>query len=213
MQPEKFLQTKLGASLEMLLFFAVAMSTFQLGIIIPILIVLAIGSLKIRKLKISDIGFIKTDFKLKKILIGFAIAIFYFAMFHFLIDPFLSKSINGNLPAVFDIKGNIQKLIIWLIVTWTVGAFGEEIIFRGYLINRLINLIGESLPAKIMVVILSGLAFGFVHYYQGIHGIISAGLIGMLQAIIYLITRKKLVVPIIAHGAYDSICFVFIFFG
>ena len=43
MQPEKFLQTKLGASLEMLLFFAVAMSTFQLGIIIPILIVLAIG--------------------------------------------------------------------------------------------------------------------------------------------------------------------------
>jgi hypothetical protein len=68
MQLKNLLQTKLGAALEILLFFAVAMSTFQLGIIIPILVVLAIGSLKVRKLKYSDIGLNKTDFNLMKII-------------------------------------------------------------------------------------------------------------------------------------------------
>jgi membrane protease YdiL (CAAX protease family) len=64
-----------------------------------------------------------------------------------------------------------------------------------------------------VVVILGGIAFGFVHYYQGIHGIVSAGLIGMFQSTIFLIDRGKLVIPIIAHGVYDSIGFMFIFFG
>ena len=98
-------------------------------------------------------------------------------------------------------------------MTWTIAAFGEEIIFRGYLINRLTDLIGESLPAKILIVILAGLAFGSVHYYQGIHGVISAGIIGMFQSVIYLTDNKKLVIPIIAHGVYDSIGFIILFLG
>jgi membrane protease YdiL (CAAX protease family) len=213
MELKNLLQTKLGAALEILLFFAVAMSTFQLGIIIPILVVLAIGSLKVRKLKYSDIGLNKTDFNLMKIILGLALAFFYFALFHYLIDPVLSKHMDSNLPKVFDIKGNIPQLIISLIVSWTIAAIGEEIIFRGYLINRLIDLIGESLPVKILIVVFAGITFGFVHYYQGIHGIIAAGLIGMFQSIIYLANQKKLVIPIIAHGAFDSIGFVILFLG
>jgi membrane protease YdiL (CAAX protease family) len=64
-----------------------------------------------------------------------------------------------------------------IFVCWSIAAIGEEIIFRGYLINRLIDLLGESLAAKILILICAGTTFGFVHYYQGIHGIISAGLI------------------------------------
>ena len=212
MQLKKFLETKLGVAIELLLFFAVALSTLQLGIIIPILIVIVIGSLKTRKLKYRDIGFIKTDFNLKNILLGIGVAFFYFGLFYF-IDPFLSKFTSGNLPEVFDIKEDIPKLIIGLIVAWTIAAFGEEILFRGYLINRLIDLIGESLPAKILIVILSGAAFGFVHYYQGTHGVVVAGIVGMFQSVIYLTHQKKLVIPIIAHGTFDSIGFATLFFG
>ena len=212
MQLKKFLETKLGVVIELLLFFAVALSTLQLGIIIPILIVIVIGSLKTRKLKYRDIGFIKTDFNLKNILLGIGVAFFYFGLFYF-IDPFLSKFTSGNLPEVFDIKEDIPKLIIGLIVAWTIAAFGEEILFRGYLINRLIDLIGESLPAKILIVILVGAAFGFVHYYQGTHGVVVAGIIGMFQSVIYLTQQKKLVIPIIAHGVFDTIGFATLFFA
>ena len=212
MQLKTFLETKLGVAIELLLFFAVALSTFQLGIVIPILVVIAIGSLKIRKLKYRELGFIKTDFKLKNILLGIGVAFFYFGLFYF-IDPFLSRFTNGSLPEVFDIKEDIPKLIIGLIVTWTVAAFGEEILFRGYLIRRLIDLIGESFPAKVLTVILVGAAFGFVHYYQGTHGVVVAGIIGMFQSVIYLTHQKKLVIPIIAHGTFDTIGFATLFFA
>lgn len=212
MQLKTFLETKLGIAVELVLFFTIALSTLQLGIVIPILIVIAIGSLKTREIKYRDLGFIKTDFKLKNILIGIGVAVFYFGLFYF-IDPFISKFTSGNLPSVFGIKSDIPKLIIELLITWTIAAFGEEILFRGYLINRLIDLIGDSLQAKILIVLLVGTAFGFVHYYQGTHGVVVAGIVGVFQSVIYLIHHKKLVIPIIAHGMFDSIGFLTLFFA
>src|SRR3954469_1944215 len=105
MRIRTFLETKLGVASELLLFFTVALSTLQLGVITPILILIliVIGSLRTRKLRYSDIGLIKTDFKLKNILLGIGLAFFYVGLFYF-IEPFLSKFTSGNLPEVFDIK-------------------------------------------------------------------------------------------------------------
>ena len=90
---------------------------------------------------------------------------------------------------------------------------GEEILFRGYLINRFIDLVGESTPGKFLIVILTGAAFGFVHYYQGSRGVVAAGIVGIFQSIIYLSHQRKLVVPIIAHGVFDTIGFAMLFFS
>lgn len=211
MELRNFLHSKTGTIFELLLFFAVSLSTLPIGIIVPIFVVISIGSLKLRNLKYRDIGFIPEDFKIISIVWGVLIAFCYFIIFHFLIDPLLTKITSGCLPAIFNIKGNYQELIMWILVSWTIAAFGEEIIFRGYLINRLINLLGESTTAKIIIVILAGICFGFVHFYQGIHGVISAGIIGMIQSGIYLFDHRKLTIPIIAHGAYDSFGFLNLF--
>jgi hypothetical protein len=109
MKLKTFLETKLGVAIELLLFFTAALSTLQLGIILPILVVIVIVSLKTRKLKYRDIGFIKTDFKLKNILPGIGVAFFYFGLFY-LIDPFLSKYTSGNLPEVLTLKRIFQNL-------------------------------------------------------------------------------------------------------
>lgn len=206
-----FLQTKSGTALELLLFFAVAMSTLQLGIIIPVLVVLVIGSMKIRKIKYINLGFSKTDFTAKNIFMGIMTAFFYFILFQYFIDPLISQIAPENLPAIFMMKGNIPKLILGLIASWTIAAFFEEIIFRGYLINRLIDLFGERFPSNILVVLMAGIAFGFMHCYQAIHGVILAGLIGIFQSSIYFAVKKKLAIPIIAHGTFDSIGFVLLF--
>lgn len=212
MQLKIFLESKTGTAIELLLFFGVAMSTFQVSIIIPVLIAIVILSLKARELNYRDIGFIKTDFKLKNILIGIGFGLIYFGLFY-LIEPLLSKFTSDHLPEVFNIKNDLPKLLLGIFISWTLAAFGEEILFRGYLIHRLIDLIGEKIPAKILIVILVGAAFGFVHYYQGSRGVVAAGIFGMLQSTIYLIHRKKLVLPIIAHGTFDIFGFVKLFFG
>lgn len=212
MQLKIFLESKIGTAIELLLFFGVALSTLQVSIIIPVLIGIVIFSLKTRELKYRDIGFIRADFKLKNILAGIGIGIIYLALFY-LIEPLISRFTSDHLPEVFNIKQDFPKLLVGLFISWTVAAFGEEILFRGYLIHRLIDLMGEKIPAKILIVMLVGVAFGFVHYYQGSRGVVAAGIFGMFQSIIYLTHRKKLILPIFAHGTFDSIGFVKLFFG
>lgn len=211
MQLNKFLQTKQGTALELIVFFSAALSTRQVGIIIPVLVILSIGSIKVRNIKYSDIGFFKTDFRFRKIVQGMALGFLYFVLFHYFIDPLISQFTIGETPSIFKIKGNPLELIFWLIISWTIAAFGEELIFRGYLITRLTDLFGRSTGAEIIIVILAGTSFGFVHFYQGIHGAISAGIFGMFQSLIYLISRRKLVIPVISHGIFDTLGFIDLF--
>jgi uncharacterized protein len=213
MQLKNFLETKRGAATELVLFFGIVLSMQQVSIVIPLLVVIAIASLKVRNLKIADLGFMKSDFIFKKIIDGIITSVLYFIMFQYFIDPLVSKITPAVLQPIFNIKGNIVKLMVWIIISWTLAAFYEEIIFRGYLINRLGNIIKGKLLSKIVIVILAAMAFGFAHHYQGIHGVISTGIFGLFQSVIYLSDSKKLTIPFISHGLFDSIGFVLLFSG
>jgi len=51
------------------------------------------------------------------------------------------------------------------------AGFGEEIFFRGYAFERLGKLFGESIVAKISIVLLTSIWFGLAHYsVQGVAG-------------------------------------------
>ncbi len=208
------LEKKWGIFTELLIFFIIALSTIQLGIIIPLLVVLYIISVKTRRVRWIDIGFDPTDLRLKRILSGVLLAGLLYSIFNYIIEPALESWLpSTNLKVFENIKGNIPQLLIWLVTTWTIGAIFEELIFRGYLINRLIDLIGNSLSSKISIIILSSTAFGFVHFYQGIHGVISTGIFGIFQAIIFFLNKRKLVIPMIVHGTFDTISFIILFLG
>lgn len=89
--------------------------------------------------------------------------------------------------------------LIWVIVSFTAG-FCEEILFRGYLMTRL-RLIGKF-KSWLIPVIISSLAFGFPHLYQGVHGFLNISVLGVLFALIYIRTRS--IWPcIIAHFFLD----------
>jgi len=108
------------------------------------------------------------------------VAVLYFYTDQYLVNPIAEKFAPAGLPEIFSIKGNVSKLLIGLAVSWTTAAFLEEIVFRGYLINRFIDLFGETLLTKVIIVLLTGIAFGLVHSYQGLNGVISTGCIGVL---------------------------------
>ena len=213
MDLKEILQSKKGISIELLLFFLIAV--FMTSILGSGLLLypLALTSIGVRKVEWSDIGLKRTDFTVKNILTGVAIAVVYYFTDQYLINPIASKFAPPGLPEIFNIKGDLPKYLIGLLLSWIIAAFLEEIVFRGYLINRFIDLIGVSVWKKIIIVLVTGIGFGLVHSYQGINGAISAGFIGVFQAITYFLCGKKLTIPIIAHGVFDTIEFTLLFLG
>jgi membrane protease YdiL (CAAX protease family) len=47
-----------------------------------------------------------------------------------------------DLSAFENLKGNFNQLLFFLALTWTLAAFGEEIVYRGYLQKRIRDLFG-----------------------------------------------------------------------
>ncbi|MFN8280304.1 MAG: CPBP family intramembrane glutamic endopeptidase [Saprospiraceae bacterium] len=213
MELKTFLQTKNGAAVELSIFYIVAVSISSMFACGFILYPLALTSLGVRKIEWRDIGFGFKDFTIFKILLGVAVAVAYYFIDQNIVNPIASRFAAPGLPEIFNIQGDVSKYIIGLTLSWTTAAFLEEIVFRGYLINRFIDLMWETLITKILIILMTGIGFGFVHSYQGMNGAISAGFIGVFQAMVYFMNGKKLAIPIIAHGVYDTIGFTLLFLG
>jgi membrane protease YdiL (CAAX protease family) len=114
----------------------------------------------------------------------------------------------------FDaLRGNVPALIIGLLVIWTLAAFGEELIFRGYLMNTLASVLGNKNRSWIFACLINSILFGIGHTYQGISGVILLSIVGLLYALFYLGSSRNLWVPILMHGLYDTSAFLVIFFN
>jgi hypothetical protein len=131
------------------------------------------------------------------------------------IEPLIGR-ITGSLPDLSDfaaIKGDTSFLLTWLAITWTVAAFGEEIIYRGYMMNRVADFFKNSRSRWIIGLLFSSVLFGIVHYYQGLSGMLSTGISGLFFGIYYLASGRNLWASILAHGVSNSIGFILIFLG
>jgi len=181
----------------------------------PVLLVFGWVSVRLRKLRWRDVGLRvfrnwKTTF-----LMGLAAGLLLEGFELFVSQPILVK-VLGKQPDLEDFRpliGNLKLTLIFLALTWTLAAFGEEMVYRGYLMNRVADLFNRTRGAWVISLIGVHVAFGVAHAYQGWTGIIDEGLSGLLLGIIYLRTGRNLAVPIVAHGIGDTIDFVLIFLG
>ncbi|MGH7604330.1 MAG: CPBP family intramembrane glutamic endopeptidase [Gemmatimonadaceae bacterium] len=106
----------------------------------------------------------------------------------------------------------IKLTLILILLAWTLAAFGEEIVWRGYLMNRVAGLGRHSRLAWVCSLLVVNIAFGFSHSDQGLTGQIEESIAGVALGGIYLGTGS-LAVPIVAHGVSDTLDFVLIFLG
>ena len=131
----------------------------------------------------------------------------------FVTQPLLIR-LTGKQPDLSDfyaLNGNLKLTGLALLLTWTLAAFGEEMVWRGYLMNRVADLGNRSRIAWAASLVLVNTAFGFAHSYQGITGIIDEGFMGLLLGLLYLATNLS--VPIVAHGVADTIDVLLLFSG
>lgn len=131
------------------------------------------------------------------------------------IIPFLTSSLNSspNLQTFNPLQGNIALLPSSLILAWVSAGIGEEVIFRGYFLNRFVDLFGNHTWGWILAIILQAVVFASGHAYQGITGVISAGITGIIFGTMYIASRRNLWLTVVTHGVFDTVSFLFVFFG
>jgi uncharacterized protein len=93
------------------------------------------------------------------------------------------------------------------------AAFGEEMVYRGYLLNRLADLGHRTRSAWIVALVVSSAVFAFAHTYQEVTGVVEAGIDGLWLGLLYLACDRKLSVPIIAHGVSNMPDLILIYLG
>jgi uncharacterized protein len=111
------------------------------------------------------------------------------------------------------VRGNPAALLIGLAAVWTEAAFIEEMVFRGFFLNRIADVFFRSRTGWLAGCILSSVLFGLGHQYQGISGMILTGMAGLYFAGIYFIADRNLITPVLVHGLYDTSAFILLYFA
>jgi membrane protease YdiL (CAAX protease family) len=118
-----------------------------------------------------------------------------------------------DVSVVAGVRGNWKALLSWLVLVWSVVAFGEEILYRGFLMSQIIKLLGTSLLALLLNVLITSIVFGLSHSYQGRSGAWSTGIIGACLGVIYILSGFNLWLPILVHGVINTVEFILMSWG
>jgi len=117
-----------------------------------------------------------------------------------------------DLSAFAAFKGNLE-LTCYQLGGVIIGAgFGEELLFRGFLFQRIATLFGGSKAAWGSACVIQAALFGFAHAYQNPLGILLTGSIGLVMGLVFLATGRNLWMPVLAHILYDAARIIVFYF-
>lgn len=171
--------------------------------------------LRVRRESWSTIGLRRPENLGRAIIIGVLAGIAMELLAVLVTTPFIT-GLFGVEPDYSDfrmIQGNLKLLLVFMALNWTLAAFGEELCFRGFLMQRLAQLFGGAQSAWIVSLFLASVLFGWGHTEQGMSGWVQEGLSGLLLGVLFLLTKRNLAVPIVAHGVSNTLAFVLIYLG
>lgn len=227
---------KLAGIIEIVLVFAAAAVIIGLGLAfvgedlfarqlvvvaanIAMLIMIWLG-LRLRRQSIDYLGLSLRFTGWKPVALGFAksLAVLVIALAGFMFGSMVMANITG-IPGQADtsgysyMKGNLPMLLVSLAVVYVVSSLGEEVVYRGFLINRLEEVMGDGRKATWVAVILSSLIFGLAHFGWGIVGVVQTTFLGFALAGSYLLFRRNLWILVAAHAYMDTALIVPIYFS
>ena len=167
--------------------------------------------IKLRGQKWSDFGLTFGRIRLKE---GFRIflrslLVSMLGAAGYMLGTIAMASISG-MPESADMSvyeylhNNIFMLILTLMGVYIVSSFGEEVVYRAFLINRISELGLNTKYGKMATVLISAVIFGLAHYTWGPTGMVSTGLMGLAMGICYLRFKKKLWILVLAHAYLDT---------
>jgi membrane protease YdiL (CAAX protease family) len=182
---------------------------------VPVLLGAALVSVILRRQSPRSIGFVRPWSWRRTILLGAATAIALQLVSTYVTEPVMIRF--GQRPADLSefrpLVGNLTLALGLLPLIWTFAAFGEEIVYRGYILTRMADAAGASSPAWTFSVFGSALLFAIGHYYQGPTGMVDSGITGLVLGTLYVWSGRNLWVTIFSHGLTDTLALAIIVTG
>lgn len=143
-----------------------------------------------------------------------SLLVFLLAIAGFIVGSIIMANITGIPEGAADMSGydymknNLAMFLLTLFGVLIVSSFGEEVIYRAFLINRISELGLDGKSGRIITVIMSSVIFGLVHYEWGAMGIVQTGFMGLALGICYIKMKRRLWIMILAHAYMDIILMV-----
>jgi hypothetical protein len=180
----------------------------SLGIILSVILIVIAA--RRGETSFAQMGLIQPENWLSTVLLGLLIGSGLSLLFIMLIEPLIEHITKQphDMSVVAGVRGNWKALLSWLVVVWVVVAVGEEVLYRGFLMSQIIKLLGTSLLALLLNVLITSIIFGLSHSYQGRSGPWSTGIIGACLAVIYILSGFNLWLPILVHGVINTVSLI-----
>jgi membrane protease YdiL (CAAX protease family) len=191
----------------------VAAAAIVLDLAIPslVLLVLAGISLAVRREGLSSLGLCRPGrHHLVAGTAGFAVV---WSVFQLGVTMPVANHLSGerqDMGVFADVEGDVGLLLLLVVLSWTLGAFVEELAFRGFLLTRLREVLGEGRVALAVAVLVSSLLFGILHSEQGLVGVVVVALDGIVFCALRL-HYGTVWASVLAHGFNNTLGLVTFF--
>jgi membrane protease YdiL (CAAX protease family) len=111
------------------------------------------------------------------------------------------------------IEGNLDVVLALLPFIWLSAAICEEIVYRGFIQQRLERILGGGLVGNAAAIALTSLIFAANHAVQGLSGMIQTFIVSCVLGAIFIRSRHNLVLMILIHGVWDTFSVTVMYFG
>lgn len=103
------------------------------------------------------------------------------------------------------------KLAIGIVIAWVLGAFLEELVFRGLVQQWIAQNLAASLPqaaATAVAIVAAAIGAGVSHLYQGLRAAVIITQLSVLFGVLFSLSGGNLWSVFLCHGLYDTIAFI-----
>ena len=171
------------------------------AIMVPLSAILVLVWVHLSRTPWREIGYVQPTSWIRDLLLGVVFgAGFKVLMKAVVMPPLGADPINH---AYHHLVGNTNALPGMILLLVVVAGFGEETLFRGYMFERLLKLLGTGAIARVSVVLFTAGLFGLAHYpEQGLAGVQQAGIVGLVYGAIFAFTGQIWIL-MCAHAAFD----------
>jgi CAAX protease family protein len=180
-------------------------------IIAPLSAVLVLIWTRISGTPWREVGYVRPRSWAKTIATGVVSGVILKFVMKALVMPLLgAPPIN---QAYQFVTGNPAVIPVMIYTMIVIAGFGEETFYRGWMFERMGKLLGQSVYAKIAIVLITSILFASVHYPgQRIPGAEQAFMTGLIFGSAFTVTGQ--IFPLmIAHAAFDLTALWMIYYG
>src|SRR4051794_35254652 len=156
-------------------------------VVVPLSAVLVLVWAQWSRTSWREIGYVRPRNWIGSLSVGLAFGSAFKLLMKAIVMPLLGADpINQAYHYLAGNRGALPGMLFAIIVG---AGFGEETVFRGYMFERLGKLLGSSAGAKTVIVLVTAVWFGLVHYpVQGLAGSEQATIVGLVFGTIFAVT-------------------------